>query len=246
MTDLVRTEQRSARMYDFTGRLLISTGVVLGCLLGLRFARESLDSQIADEQHYLRIDSTPVFQLPAATALPTKTLTPMPTATPTSTPSPTATPLPLPATRLSIPAIGLNTSVVESYPVEQADGSLIWDAPSYAAGHYESSGNPGSGRNIVFNGHNNMAGEVFRDLNKLEPGDEVVLLTNAGEFHYQVQEKVIIPYVGHEAEANLQIGAMSAPQSSEMVTLISCWPYSTFTSRIVVVAVPIFGGGTDG
>ena len=229
-----------ARIYDFTGRLLISTGAILGCLLGLRFARESLDSQIANHPHYLRIDSTPAFQLPAATVFPTQTLTPMPTATPTSTP------LPLPATRLSIPAIGLNTSVVESYPKQQNDGSFIWDPPKDAAGHYNSSGNPGGGRNIVFNGHNNMTGEVFRDLNKLVPGDEIILLTDAGEFHYQVQQKVIIPYVGHEVEANLQIGALSAPQSSEMVTLISCWPYSTFTSRIVVVAVPLFGGGIHG
>ena len=240
MADLARPEQRSARIYDFTGRLLISTGAVLGCLLGLRFARESLDSQIAEQPHYLHIDSTPAFQLPAATALPTQTLTPMPTATPT------ATPLPLPATRLSIPAIGLNASVVESYPKQQRDGSFIWDPANNAAGHYNSSGNPGGGRNIVFNGHNNMAGEVFRDLNKLEPGDEIILLTDAGEFHYQVQQKVIIPYVGHEAEANLQIGALSEPQSSEMVTLISCWPYFTFTSRIVVVAVPLFGGGVNG
>ena len=240
MADLVRLEQRSARIYAFTGRLLISAGVILGGLLGLRIARESLDSQIAAQAHYLRIDSTPVFQLPAATALPTQTLTPVPTATPTPTP------LPLPATRLSIPAIHLNISIVESYPQQQMDGSFIWGAPNNAAGHYNSSGNPGGGRNIVFNGHNNMAGEVFRDLNKLEPGDEIILLTDAGEFHYLVQQKVIIPYVGHEAEANLQIGALSAPQSSEMVTLISCWPYTTFTSRIVVVAVPLFGGGADG
>jgi sortase A len=135
---------------------------------------------------------------------------------------------------------------VESYPKQQRDGSFIWDPPNYAAGHYDSSGNPGGGRNIVFNAHNNMAGEVFRDLNKLVPGDEIILLTDAGEFHYQVQQKVIIPYVGHEAEANVQIGALSAPQSSEMVTLISCWPYYTFTSRIVVVAVPMFGGDVHG
>jgi sortase (surface protein transpeptidase) len=30
------------------------------------------------------------------------------------------------------------------------------------------------------------------------------------------------------------------------VTLISCWPYSTFTNRIVVVAVPLFGGSANG
>jgi sortase A len=240
VADLIRPEQRSARIYGFAGWLMISAGTVLGCLLGLRFTRESLDGQIANQSPYLRIDSTPVFQLPAATALPTQTITPMPT------PTPTATPLPLPATRLSIPAIRLNISVVESYPKQQMDGSFIWDPPNFAAGHYNSSGNPGGGRNIVFNGHNNMAGEVFRDLNKLEPGDEIILLTSTGEFHYQVQQKIIIPYVGHEAEANIQIGVLSAPQSSEMVTLISCWPYFTFANRIIIVAVPLFGRGING
>lgn len=245
--DLVRTELSLARFYDFTGRLLISTGVVLGCLLGLRFARQNLDNQIAQNPHYLRIESTPAFQLPPATPLPLLTLTPLPTSTPTPVPSPTPTLLPMPATRLSIPAIGLNTSIKESYPVEKRDGSFAWEPPAFAAGHYNSSGDPGEGRNIVFQGHNNMDGEVFRDLNNLTPGDEIILLTDSAEFHYEIQQKIIIPYVGHEAEANLQIQALTAPHSSEMVTLVSCWPYSSFTSRIIIIAQPMmYGGGTNG
>lgn len=224
----------------------MSTGVVLGSLLGLRLARQSVDTQIAQQPNYLQIDSTPAFQLPPATALPTQTLTPMPTFTPTSTPSPTATPMPSPARRLSIPVIGLNTSVKESAPKLTRNGTYIWDPPAYAAGHYNSSGNPGGGRNIVFQGHNNTLGEVFRDLDKLAPGNEILLLTDVGEFRYQVREVTIIPFVGNEAQANLQIQAMTAPQSSEMVTLISCWPYSTYSSRIIVVALPVSGGATDG
>jgi sortase A len=243
---VVRPERSSARVYDFTGRLLISTGVVLGSLLGLRFTRQSVDEQIARQPHYLRIDSTPAFGLPATTALPTQTLTPMPTSTPTSTPSPTPTPLPLPARRISIPAIGVNASIKESFPRQRGDGSFIWDPPAYAAGHYNSSGNPGEGRNIVFQGHNNIYGEVFRDLDKLSPGNEIILLTDTGEFRYQVTQTIIIPYVGHEAEAGPQLMALSAPQSSEMVTLFSCWPYSTYSSRIVVIAMPEPRGGTGG
>jgi LPXTG-site transpeptidase (sortase) family protein len=206
-----------------------------------------VDGQIAQDPHYIQIDSTPAFVLPPATVLPTLTLTSLPTATPTSTPTSTPTPLALPATRLSIPAIGLNTSVRESSPIQVgSSGTYIWDPPAYAAGHYETSGNPGEGRNIVFAGHNNTLGEVFRDLDQLDAGDEIILLTDTSEFHYQVQQKVIIPFVGHEEEAGPQIQAFSAPQSSEMVTLISCWPYSTYTSRIIVVAVPTFGGGTGG
>jgi LPXTG-site transpeptidase (sortase) family protein len=244
--DVIKPDLSAAHFYDFAGRLLISTGVVLGSLLGLRFTRQSLDSQIADQQHYLRIDSTPAFHFPDATALPTQTLTPMPTATPTSTPSPTPTPLPLPATRLSIPAIGLNTSVRESRPIQRRDGSFIWDPPAYAAGHYDSSGNPGEGRNIVFLGHNNIYGEVFRDLNNLAPGDEIILLSGTGEFHYQVQQKIIIPYAGHEAEAIPQILALTGPQPTETVTLVSCWPYTTYSNRIIIVALPAYRGGTGG
>jgi LPXTG-site transpeptidase (sortase) family protein len=228
----------SARLYDFLGRLLLSSGVVLGSVLGLRFTREQVESRVAAEPSYLRIDSTPFFQLPPATPLPTLTPTPVPT----------ATPLPLPARRLSIPAIGLNVSVQETSPKLQrtlpnGKGVYIWDPPAYAAGHYDSSGNPGEGRNIVFDGHNNTLGEVFRDLNKLSPGDQIILLTDAGEFYYQVREKIIIPYAGVEAQANQQIWALTGPQPSETVTLISCWPYATFTNRIVIVAQPISGGG---
>lgn len=228
----------TARLYDFLGRLLLSAGVVLGCALALRITRESLESQIASEPRYLRVDSTPVFQLPPAT--------PLPTFTPTALP--TTTPLPPPTTRLSIPVIGLNVTVEETAPklqtLSSGENVYIWDPPAYAVGHYNSSGNPGEGRNIVFDGHNNTLGEVFRDLNKLTPGDQIILLTDAGEFYYQVQEKTIIPYVGVEEQAIAQIWALTAPQSSERVTLISCWPYSTFTNRIVVVALPIAGGGS--
>jgi LPXTG-site transpeptidase (sortase) family protein len=208
--------------------------------LGLRFIREQLESQIASQPSYLRIDSTPVFQLPPATPLPTLTPTPVPT----------ATPLPLPATRLSIPAINLNVSIQETSPKLQklpnGGSAYIWDPPAYAVGHYDSSGNPGEGRNIVFDGHNNTLGEVFRDLNKLNAGDQIILLTDSTEFYYQVQEKLIIPYVGAEEQANVQIQALTAPQSAETVTLISCWPYATYTNRIVIIAHPAPSGGGTG
>ena len=54
---------------------------------------------------------------------------------------------------------------------------------------------------------------------------------------------MISPYVGAEEEATKQIQALTAPQSSERVTLISCWPYATYTNRIVIVAVPLSEGG---
>ena len=234
--DVVRKILTRSMTYETLGRLLISGGLALGCFLGIHLLRESMDEQIAQQSNYLLIASTPMFNLPPATPLPTFT----------STPLPTATPLPLPAIRLSIPAIGLNSNIVELSPAEKkffgSDGNFSWEPAAFAVGHYDTSGNPGEGGNIVFAGHNNTLGEVFRDLNKLIPGDEIILFTNMEEFHYKVERKYLIPYLGVEKDGDAQLRSYAAPQSTEMVTLISCWPYATNSHRIVIIAVPVDGG----
>jgi sortase A len=225
-------------------------GVGLACFLGIRITRQEVDKQIADQPNYLIMASTPIFRLPPATPLPTLTQTPLPTPTPTLTPTPTPTPLPSPAIRLSIPAINLNSSIKEVSPTEKtlANGEFrfVWEPVDFAVGHYDTSGNPGGGGNIVLTGHNNMAGEVFRYLNNLNPGDEVILFNEVSEFHYQVQQKSIIPYLGAEMEGDVQLQSLAGPKPTELVTLISCWPYATNANRIVVIAVPMFGGDQIG
>lgn len=222
--------------YKALGKLFVSAGIILGCSLGIRLIREAIDSQIARQPNYLIIASTPVFELPPATPIPTLTPTPVPT----------ATPLPLPAIRLSIPAINLNTSVIEISPTEKISSNgemrLVWETVTNAVAHYDTSGNPGGRENIVLAGHNNMQGEVFRYLNQLNPGDEVILFTESNELHYQVTQKFIIPYLGVEAEGDAKLQSFAAPQSTEMVTLISCWPYLTNANRIVIIAMPLFDG----
>lgn len=237
-------------VYEVVGRFLFSSGLVLASFLGIRITREAVDGRIAHQPNYLVIASTPVFELPPATPLPTLTQTPLPTPTPTQTPLPTATPLPLPAIRLSIPAIRLNTRIQEISPTEKrawnGESMLVWEPLAYAVGHYDTSGSPGGGGNIVLAGHNNTLGEVFRQLNDLNPGDEVILFNELKEFHYQVQQKMIIPYLGVERTGEAQIQALTAPKPAEMVTLISCWPYATNANRIVVIAVPAPGGDSRG
>lgn len=234
--DLIRQLGTRPQVYQAMGRLLFSGGIVLICFLGIRICREAVDSRIAQQSSYLFIASTPVFDLPPATPLPTLTPTPIPTETPP----------PLPAIRLSIPAIKLNTSIKEIAPTEKTlsngDASLVWEPVAFAAGHYDTSGNPGGGQNIVLSGHNNTLGEVFRYLDQLNPNDEVILYTESGEFHYWVQQKIIIPFLGAEAQGDAALLAYSAPQSTEMVTLISCWPYATNAQRIIVIAAPAAGG----
>lgn len=231
--DFVRNRLTPTKIYEALGRILFSAGIVLGCFLALRITRETVDSQISRQANYLYIANTLVFELPPATPLPTFTPTPIPT----------ATQLPAPASRLSIPVINLNTNIQEIYPTEKifygGKNVLVWEPPSFAIGHYDTSGNPGSGENIVFIGHNNTLGEVFRYLNDVNLDDEIILYTDMKEYHYQVQSKYIIPYLGVEANGDAKLQAYAAPQQTERVTLISCWPYATNANRIIIIAVPI-------
>jgi sortase A len=230
-------------LYGVLGTLLLSIGSILGCLLSSRVTRAFVESRVAQRSTYLVIARTPTRGLPSATPLPTATVPP-PTTTPTAMPTatPTATPPPLPPIRLSIPAIGLNTTVVETYPTKTTlwtgEEKFVWQSVSFAVGHYDTSGNPGEGRNIVLAGHNNTQGAVFRRLPELERGQQVLLYTEKGEFRYRVTEKTIVPYLGSEEEGDAMLRAYAAPQSAERVTMISCWPYATNAHRIVVVAEP--------
>jgi LPXTG-site transpeptidase (sortase) family protein len=214
------------------GKLLFSLGIILGCVVGVRFIRDAVDNRIEQTSNYVLISNTPVIGLPLAT--------PLPTITPS--PSPTASPPPLPAIRLSIPIIDVNASIQDIIPTEKisSDGvkRLTWEPLAFAVAHLSSSGHPGEGRNIVLIGHNNTEGEVFRCLDQLHIGDQVTLFTAEKVFEYQVQKRFIIPYLGSEADGDTMLQTYTAPQSSEIVTIISCWPYFTNAHRIIIIAVP--------
>lgn len=219
-------------MTSLPGRLLFSVGAILASFMCIRLARTAVDGWVEQNTSYALIVTTPEFGLPPATPLPT--VTPSPTST--------APPPALPAIRISIPAIDLNSSIREIEPTEKtlSDGAvqLSWEPLAYVVAHYNTSGNPGDGRNIVLTGHNNTTGSVFRRLDQLKLGDAVTLHTEAQTFEYEVQKKFIIPYLGAENDGDALLQAYAAPQTSEMVTLISCWPYATNAHRIVIIAVP--------
>ncbi len=224
--------KRRVIFFRFFGTILFSSGVILGCILITRFTRISIENKANLESEYLIAIRSPSINYPPATPLPTFTPTPSPTAIPPS----------IPPIRLSIPTINLNSKVVEISTTDTAssgDKSETWQIPNFVVGHYDTSGNPGDGRNIVLTGHNNTQGEVFRRLDDVSIGDEVILFTESEEFHYSVQKKYIIPFLGDEVNGNLQLQTLSAPQSSEMITIISCWPYLTNANRIVIIAASV-------
>jgi LPXTG-site transpeptidase (sortase) family protein len=190
--------------------------------------------------------------LPTVTASPTQpatpTVTPSPTATasatpiPTFTPSPTPTPLHPPAdgdpTRIQAPTIKLDAPVVSMNASAEIDGLVTWRVAEYAAGFHRGTARPGHVGNTVIAGHNNILGEVFRNLHRLEPGDTVVLWVGSERYHYQVHAVYRLPVTGAPMEILRDNLRLLSPTADQRLTLITCWPPWSNTHRVVIVCFP--------
>jgi sortase A len=122
------------------------------------------------------------------------------------------------AVRLRIPAIGVDA------PVVQGDG---WEQLKKGAGQHIGSANPGEDGNLVLSAHNDIYGEIFRNLDRLQVGDEIIISTQLEDFVYKVVDTRIV--------APTQVEVMDQTREP-IVTLISCYPYMVNTDRIVVIA----------
>lgn len=133
-------------------------------------------------------------------------------------PPPIPTPGPETARRLEIPALS------GDYPIVQGDD---WEQLKKGIGQYAGSGQPGKAGNVVLSGHNDIYGEPFRYLDRLKPGDEIIVSTERQPYTYVVDEvRVVDP---------TDVWVMG-PTDHAQVTLISCYPYRVNTRRIVVIA----------
>ncbi len=132
------------------------------------------------------------------------------------TPAP-ITPSPRSPTRIVIPAIGVDAPIVPG---------TDWEALKKGVGHHPGTANPGERGNMVLAAHNDIYGEIFRDLEKLQPGDEIWVYAGNQAYRYVVvQKQIVLP---------TQVEIM-APTRDPVVTLITCYPYLVDTHRLVVV-----------
>jgi len=180
----------------------------------------------------------------APTLAPSLTATPVPTGTPSHTP--TAPPPAIPD-RILIDAIGLNAPVV---PVGQSavrlEGEVYsqWDVPDvFAAGWHQNSAPLGQPGNTVINGHHNIHGQVFRHLVALAPGDVITLEAAGQRYYYLVAQTMTLAEQGQPLDVRRENARWILPTGDERVTLITCWPYSANTHRLVVIAQPVWALG---
>lgn len=131
---------------------------------------------------------------------------------------PLPTPGPEQANRLQIPALGVDA------PIVQGDG---WEQLKKGVGQHIGSADPGEKGNVVLSAHNDIFGEIFRDLDRLKPGDEITVYTNQRAYTYVVSESQVVEPT--------QVGIMEN-NSQPTLTLISCYPYLVDDQRIAITS----------
>jgi sortase A len=109
---------------------------------------------------------------------------------------------------------------------------------SYAAGWLNNTARPGETGNTVISAHHNIEGEVFRYVVDLNPGDPVTVYMNGQAYNYAVTEKYILPDKFVSYEQRLENGKWIGPFPDQRLTLVTCWPYTNNTHRVIVVAKP--------
>lgn len=128
------------------------------------------------------------------------------------------TPSPQQARSIQIDALDVRAPIVQG---------VDWEALKRGVGQHIGSANPGEEGNLVLAGHNDIFGEVFRYLDQLESGDEIVVHTDGQSFTYLVTASFVVEPT--------QVEVMN-PTPDATLTLISCYPYLIDNQRIIVQA----------
>ena len=153
-----------------------------------------------------------------------------------------ANPAVSPPTRIVAKSINLNAKVIEvgwKQVIENGVPTSVSEVADYAAGWHKNSKLPGQGGNIVLSGHNNIKGEVFRYLVDLKPGDVVTLYVGEQLYDYRVTDKFILKEKGEPEAVRRKNAKWIGPFHEERLTLVTCWPYTNNTHRLVVIARPL-------
>ena len=129
---------------------------------------------------------------------------------------PLPTPGPEQAIQIQIPSINVDA------PVVQGDS---WEQLKKGVAQHSGSADPGQPGNLVLSAHNDVYGEIFRNLDQLNNGDQIVIYSAQHSFTYTVINIEIVDPTDVE---------VMAPTSDPTITLISCYPYMVDNKRIVV------------
>lgn len=127
-------------------------------------------------------------------------------------------------TRIRIPSIGVDTVVVEGTTAS---------ALRAGAGHYPDTPLPCERGNVGIAGHRTTYGGPFADLDRLRPGEQIILDTPVGSCVYEVQKD---PFIVKPTDMSVV-----APSTDATLTLTTCHPKGSARERLIVRAVRTAG-----
>ncbi len=128
------------------------------------------------------------------------------------------TPESQPPTRIVIPKIGVDERVLEGDD---------WESLKKGVGHHVGTANPGERGNVYLSAHNDIYGQIFRRLEELDLGDEVIIYAGPKSYRYIVREKRIVEPT--------DVSVMY-PTTEPILSLQTCYPFMVDSHRLVVIA----------
>jgi hypothetical protein len=134
-------------------------------------------------------------------------------------------PRPGPARTIEIPRLGLHTAVVP----------VVWEPPAWVVGQIRNTANLTEGNTVLVGHLTGLVGDVFADLSRLLPGDEIIATSRGLDYHFIVSETMILP---NDNSLPME------PDDSPRLTLMTCsgeWNPIThdYSHRLWVVAEPL-------
>lgn len=123
------------------------------------------------------------------------------------------------ALRVSIPKLNLDESIVQGSD---------WEALKQGVGQVINGSRPGDDTgNVVLAAHNDVYGELFKDLDQLAIGDQFTIQTERSVYVYEVYDVQVVEPTDIWVMQNTGLPT---------ATLISCYPYRVNDKRIVIFA----------
>jgi sortase A len=205
------------------GRALVTLGLLILLFVGYQLwgtgiftarAQTNLKNDFKNEQAAYGSSTT--------SSLSTSTTDTQPRPTTTTIPGPLFKPAPpIPAEGevggiIKIPKIGLNMAFVEG---------TSRDDLKKGPGHYPETAFPGTLGNAAIAGHRTTYLHPFYDIDKLVPGDRILIDTLAGHFTYAMTQQLIVK------PTDIWV---AAPTADAQITLTACNPKYSAAERIVI------------
>src|SRR5207302_7467032 len=104
----------------------------------------------------------------------------------------------------------------------------VWEVADWAVGHLTTTPDPGAPGNLALSAHDDIKGEVFKRLDELRPGDQILLYTRHAVYSYTVTTQ--------QAVDPSDVSVLD-PTTRPTVTMITCTPYWVDTQRMIVQGV---------